>query len=302
MKKLLITTLFLSLTHESFALESLYKPIFSKWLVDNEVENAALVITKNGRQIYAQGHGAYKPTQGFFLASLSKAITGACIAKLVQTGKLTFEKPLSEAMPKFIATHKISNSSLASTTVEHVLRHQSGISRARGNYPLTDVESAAAALKGASGQSSFTYSNGNYAILGELVKEVTGRDHYSYCRGATGVNGRADKEWGELGSYGGWNVSPQSYLAFYEGLSAEKFRYGARAHKFAFGEGQSYGFGTYTQSDKTISHWGSWEKGDYSHGTIVRRLPNGLAYFVAHEPLLREGQRRDLENALRALQ
>ena len=69
-----------------------------------------------------------KPT---LIASLSKAITGACVATLVRDGKLTFTTPLRDAMPQFFKQYGAPvDERLYQATVEELLAHRAGL---RGN-------------------------------------------------------------------------------------------------------------------------------------------------------------------------
>ena len=93
-------------------------------------ETAILVVRRGGKTVFAKGHGAdpHKPT---LIASLSKAITGACIATLVRDGKLSFTTPLREALAQFFKLFGAPvDERLEQATVEELLAHRAGL---RGN-------------------------------------------------------------------------------------------------------------------------------------------------------------------------
>ena len=70
-----------------------------------------------------------KPT---LIASLSKAITGACVATLVRDGKLAFTTPLRDAMPQFFKQYGAPvDQRLYQATVEELLVHRAGLARQR---------------------------------------------------------------------------------------------------------------------------------------------------------------------------
>ena len=60
---------------------------------------------RDGRTVHQAGIGGANPAGAYLLASLSKAITGACIATLVRDGKLDFDTPLSKALAKFFTAN-----------------------------------------------------------------------------------------------------------------------------------------------------------------------------------------------------
>src|ERR1700704_5361786 len=59
-----------------------YGIVFDQWVKDYEPKTAILVVRRGGKTVFAKGHGA-DPQKPTLIASLSKAITGACIARLV---------------------------------------------------------------------------------------------------------------------------------------------------------------------------------------------------------------------------
>src|ERR1043166_1166808 len=72
-----------------------YGMVFDQWVKDYEPKTAILVVRRGGKTVFAKGHGA-DPQKPTLIASLSKAITGACIATLIRDGKLSFATPLRD--------------------------------------------------------------------------------------------------------------------------------------------------------------------------------------------------------------
>ena len=107
-----------------------YGIVFDQWVKDTEPKTAILAVRRGGKTVFAKGYGAdpWKPT---LIASLSKAITGACIATLVRDGKLSFTTPLRDTLPQFFKQYGAPiDSRLNDATVEELLVHRAGL---RGN-------------------------------------------------------------------------------------------------------------------------------------------------------------------------
>src|SRR5437762_4755963 len=60
------------------------------WAAREKISRAFVVIRRGGKAVYQFALGGLDPKQPVQLASLSKAITGTCVATLVRDGKLAF--------------------------------------------------------------------------------------------------------------------------------------------------------------------------------------------------------------------
>ena len=107
-----------------------YGIVFDQWVKEHEPKTAILVVRRGGKTVFAKGYGA-DPQKPTLIASLSKAITGACIATLVRDGKLSFTTPLRDALPQFFKQYGAPiDQRLIEATVEELLVHRAGL---RGN-------------------------------------------------------------------------------------------------------------------------------------------------------------------------
>src|SRR5215813_15283842 len=61
---------------------------FREWLAANHLSSAELAVMKNGRPARSFGYGGWTADQPEVVASLSKAITAVCIARLIDAGRL----------------------------------------------------------------------------------------------------------------------------------------------------------------------------------------------------------------------
>src|SRR5262249_26479208 len=75
------------------------------WAAAHGVRRAFVVVRRDGRIVHRSALGGADPDAPVHLASLSKAITAACVATLVRDGKLAFATPVATALAPFIAAH-----------------------------------------------------------------------------------------------------------------------------------------------------------------------------------------------------
>jgi CubicO group peptidase (beta-lactamase class C family) len=215
-----------------------YGAVFDQWVKDREPKTAILVVRRGGKTVFAKGTNAdpHKPT---LIASLSKAITGTCIATLVRDGKLTFTTPLRDAMPGFFARYGAPvDPRLYDATVEELLVHRAGL---RGNADDDSIYGIFA-KRASSGRGwvaaatpvlseyllkdrlarqpggRYSYSNTGYEILTAIIEERTGQSYEDYCGAAVfGKLGIAvpklHPDWRMLAGAGGWFVPGPDYLA-----------------------------------------------------------------------------------------
>lgn len=113
------------------------------------------------------------------LASVTKQMTAAAVLSLVDAGKLRLGDPLRSYWPEFPAA----------ITVEHLLRHQSGLVDYEDYLPPGMAQVHDAEVLGILRQhptpkfapgSKFEYSNSGYVLLAQLVEKVSGRRFAAY--------------------------------------------------------------------------------------------------------------------------
>jgi CubicO group peptidase (beta-lactamase class C family) len=216
-----------------------YGIVFDQWVKDYEPKTAILVVRRGGKTVFAKGHGA-DPQKPTLIASLSKAITGACIATLVRDGKLSFTTPLRDALPQFFKQYGAPvDPRLNDATVEELLVHRAGL---RGNADDDSIYGifAKRASSGHGWQAApktvlseyllkdrlarhpggrYSYSNTGYEILSAIIEEQTGTSYEDYCGAAVfGALGLAvpklHPDWRMLAGMGGWFVPGPDFLAF----------------------------------------------------------------------------------------
>ena len=273
--------------------------VLEAWLTKHGARRASIVVRRNGRIVHQAGIGGEDPKEPVLLASLSKAITGTCVATLVRDRKLGFETTVSSALVKFIGQYgEPADPRLNRVTISQLLTHRAGFpSNDDGedfaSHSVLDAYLQRNSARGAPGPeyvrgllttqlvrepgSAFAYSNAGYLLLGAIIEEATGRRYDDYCRDAvltpTGASGKLDPTLAVLWSYGGWHMSGADYLAFYDVFNSKSSLLGAQALKWmADRRHKTYGRTSYPvwyglgvrQRDRDqgleIWHTGSWAR------------------------------------------
>jgi hypothetical protein len=108
--------------------------MLKSWAAGTKAAQAFVVVRRDGRIVYRSAVGDIDPRAPVHLASLSKAITGACIATIIRDGKLAFDTPVSSALARFIARHGNSQDArFARATVAQLLTHRAGFGTKRND-------------------------------------------------------------------------------------------------------------------------------------------------------------------------
>jgi CubicO group peptidase (beta-lactamase class C family) len=275
-----------------------FSEALNAWAVRHKVTRAVIVVRRDGRIVHRGQIGGADPDQPVLLASLSKAITAACVATLVRDGKLGFDWPLSKALAGFfLANGRPAEARIEQITIGELITHRAGFqSAADGEDPSTrSVLNAYLAshssrepprpaylammlrlpLKRDPGR-AFAYSNAGYLALGAVVEEATGQGYESHCRDAVlrpaGAGGRLDPVWAVMGAYGGWHMTGADYLAFLEQLDPRQAHFGAEAQRWMLDRtgkstgpegGGWYGLGVRVREQgggHMVWHTGSWRR------------------------------------------
>jgi CubicO group peptidase (beta-lactamase class C family) len=218
-----------------------YGIVFDDWIKKRQPKTAVLVVRRGGKTVFAEGHGV-DPSLPTLIASLSKAVTGVCIATLIRDGKLSFTTPLREALAQFFKFYGVPlDKRLLQVTIEELLVHRSGLRGNADDDPVFSVfdrraDDGAGALAEARPLLAeyllkerlaripggrYSYSNTGYVVLTAIIEEQTGRSYEDYCDEAVfGKLGIAkpglNPDWSMLSGAGGWSIPGPDYLALLE--------------------------------------------------------------------------------------
>ncbi len=155
--------------------------ISSSFQTIGRIPAVAAGVVVNGELIATYGNGANEHTL-FRIASMTKSFTAAAVLHLRDTNQLRLDDPVAQHAPEF-ASLRGPTTDAATITVRHLLTMSSGMSTddpwADRHLDMTDDELDTAITSGptfarATGGAR-QYSNLGYAVLGRIVKNVTGK-------------------------------------------------------------------------------------------------------------------------------
>lgn len=158
------------------------------FIAQREISGAVLLVTTKDGVIHQStvgesdlaAHTSMKPDDLFWIASMTKPMTGACILMLQEEGKLSIEDPVAKFIPEF-ANVKAPSGKPANLTLRHLLTHTSGLAEA-----TMDQQKAATKLadlipyfvaKPTSFEpgSRWAYCQSGINTLGRIVEVVSGQ-------------------------------------------------------------------------------------------------------------------------------
>ena len=254
-----------------------------------EVPAASLAIMKDGHLVATLGVGGMAAATPAAIASLSKAITGVCVAQIVDSGRLSFSAPLGSVLARtFARLGQPADPRFKAITVEQLLMHRAGLAREPKGGPVARdmagrfINTLATPLTDDPG-GAMVYSNIGYGTLGMVVEAVTGSPYERYCRDAVlkpmQVAGTIDPRLQARASSGGWRVSAIDYARFIQVLDPVSPGLGplARQWQAARNSAGAYGLGIFarrTPQGIVLNHSGRNalpERG----GSFVIKFPNG---------------------------
>jgi CubicO group peptidase (beta-lactamase class C family) len=154
-----------------------------------EVPGAVLLVTEHGRVRYQRTVGLrtrepatpLTPDTVFDLASLTKVLcTAPAVMQLAARGRLDLDAPVARYWPAF------GNNGKQAILVRHLLTHYSGlVSDITLGPTWRDMAGARRLIEAmpplAPPDTIFVYSDVNYAVLGELVRQASGEPLDDYC-------------------------------------------------------------------------------------------------------------------------
>lgn len=163
--------------------------IVEQMMNENDIPGVVLAVVRNGRVVVQKGYGVRSlastqpPDENtvFYIASLSKAITAVGAMLLVDKGKLDLDEPASRYM-------KDLPRSWERITARQFMTHTSGIPELpeRQKKQQDSIEEAfrlAADLPlSFKPGSAEKYNNFNYAVVGHLIEEISGKSYSDYMR------------------------------------------------------------------------------------------------------------------------
>lgn len=161
----------------------------SRGMNDWGIPGMAVAVVYQGELVFAEGFGVRKlgsikkvdPNTIFGIASLTKAMTSAAIAILVDEGKLGWDDRVRDHLPWFELSDPTASSEV---TIRDLLSHRVGIGRLTGNrlrfMPSRDPETIMGFVRHMpfeqSFRSGYLYSNVMYMVAGLVIEAASGMD------------------------------------------------------------------------------------------------------------------------------
>jgi CubicO group peptidase (beta-lactamase class C family) len=285
-----------------------------KWADWAGVSSGAISIGYKGQIVGGAGTG-FAPQTPRPMASLSKALTAACLLKAAETGDIALYEPIGPQLG-FDNMHP----NAASLPVDAFISQTTGLTNDRTQRQMAawlnstkprHHEVAAKTLRkgpkpGRFG--GFVYNNENYAVLGALLDKVSGNDWLGYCNrlvfDAMDTPLVASPQYGAFGAWGGVQMSTEHYLRFVmahfgTGLMAREP--GAFPHTL-LQDGAFYGAGTFYRpfrSKHNFWHFGAqcFGKGAEA-GSYFAHWKGEWAVTVTYDICATDAQMISLDQAL----
>jgi CubicO group peptidase (beta-lactamase class C family) len=165
------------------------------------VPGVSIAITKGERLVFAKGYGyadkaageRLNPAHLLRVASVSKPVTAVAVMELVETGKLSLDKPVFGAGSILGTTFgtKAYSGSVRAITARHLLQHTSGWSNDGGDPMFMNPSMDQKALIGwvldnrplkAAPGTAYEYLNFGYCVLGRIIEKMSGKPYETFVR------------------------------------------------------------------------------------------------------------------------
>ena len=250
------------------------------WMQRYNVPTASLAVMQDDKLVGSFGYGGWKPDQKQRVASLSKAITGVCVARLAEQGRLAFSDTLGAVLAKtFQRLGEPADPRFKTVTIEQLLTHRGGLARDVPPSAVVPTETMeqrfqhvlATRLAYDPGE-SLLYSNIGYLTLGMVVEAVTGQPYEDACRHEAldpmGVIAEIDPILRQRAPNGGWLISAIDYARFVQIFDHDNPKLSKATHAWLEAQVGRYGMGTFVR----------WVNGglEFSHdGEVAGRLGGG---------------------------
>lgn len=297
---------------------------FSAWMQRTGVPNGSLAVMSGKKLAGKYGAGTYAPNKPEMVASLSKAITAMCIARLVDAGQINFTTKLGNVLADYLAANPPKDKQVRQIRISDLLTHSSGI-----NYDPSQGDQGGAIEKlphdqtnlgaqltitfkkrlGTGIGTTYFYNNMNYAILGYIVETLTGRAYEEYCyetvlqpAGVTPTG--LDPHWRVLSSYAAWKISAVNYARFLAYFLPSRHLLQTGPHqwpRFGIGDGASYTLGALMRRNGTehnFWHSGSWRWNNTNLASYYTVIGEDVRYAAEFSPTVDDAAFSDLDSSI----
>lgn len=198
------------------------------WMKDHAIADAEVAVALHQTIVGSYDHG-WKPTERRPVASLSKAITGVCMAGLVDDRRLAFTDTLGSLLAGYFKRNNGANAPkdprFTAITIEELLTHRAGLVKNafddRNDHSVgASFRTATQTMLESAPGSTMSYSDSGYLILGYVAQVLANQAYGNVCGkvftrlGMPANAGIIDATLAARAPNGGWDISAQDYARF----------------------------------------------------------------------------------------
>lgn len=173
--------------NKSQALQSLDSAM-NRFIESKEVAGSVVLVADKQGILATRAYGmsdiaqtkAMQEDSIFWIASMTKPITGACVMKLQEEGKLSLDDPIAKHLPE-MQNLKLDDGKPAAITIRQLLSHTSGMAELSADEAYTSLNLAEAAQRYAKVKilfepgSQWKYSQTSINTAARIVEVVSGQ-------------------------------------------------------------------------------------------------------------------------------
>jgi CubicO group peptidase (beta-lactamase class C family) len=160
-----------------------------QWIDEKQIPGLALALVSGQETVYAHGFGvtsvadgatAVTPQTVFHIASVTKMLVGTALSRLVESGQLALDAPVTMYLPDF---HFSKAGSEGCITIRQLLSHTSGLCTFRGDFSSFEPDGLTGFVREALPSYplllppgvAWLYSNAGFALLAHIAETVKGK-------------------------------------------------------------------------------------------------------------------------------
>ena len=161
-----------------------------RWMDEKRIPGLALALVSEQETAYTHGFGVTSVEDGatavtletvFLIASVTKMLVGTALMRLVESGQLTLDAPITTYLPDFHFT--VADGAEEHITLRQLLSHTSGLCTFRGDFSSSEADGLTRFVREALPSYpsllppgiAWLYSNAGFALLAYIAETVTGR-------------------------------------------------------------------------------------------------------------------------------
>ena len=269
------------------------------WMAEHHIADTEVAVALRKDIIGSFDHG-WKATDRQPVASLSKAITGICIAGLVDHNQLSLGEPLGTVLAGYFArNHKggePKDPRFKAITIEELLTHRAGLTK--NAFDDKHDHSVAAAFRTATQTmldfdpgSTISYSDSGYLVLGYVAQFIGGRAYPTTCSkvfarlGLPANAGLIDPTLAARAPNGGWDISADDYAKFLYAFDTKSGALGPTTRQWLDALPGDAGYAKGKKSPLTQAPCPRFSgKPAYGFGVCMKRTARGTQHY--HDGLL----------------